>query len=120
MNDTKIDKRSKEYKELMAERNRLRAEQMLKSEQADAFSSQVTPEFKPSFITQVDPVESLIYSIRNGTAKIVKDERTGNRIAEIRLNEGHRFDLNLECGYDPSDNLARVRNHLIANFAIVG
>lgn len=113
MNDSKIDKRSREYKALMAERDRLQ------SEQADAFSSEVTPEFKPSFITQVDPVESLVYSIRNGTAKIVKDERTGNRIAEIRLNEGHRFDLNLECGYSPADNLARVRNHLVANFAIL-
>lgn len=113
MNDSKIDKRSREYKALIAERDRLQ------SEQVDAFSSEVTPEFKPSFITQVDPVESLVYSIRNGAAKIVKDERTGNRIAEIRLNEGHRFDLNLECGYSPADNLARVRNHLVANFAIL-
>lgn len=112
MNDSKIDKRSREYKALMAEK--------LAEEQSDAFSAHHVPEFKPSFITQVDPVESLVYSIRNGTAKIVKNERTGSRIAEIRLNEGHRFDLNLECGYDPSDNLARVRNHLIANFAILG
>ncbi len=106
-----MDKRSKEYKALMDEK--------LTTEQVDAFSSQITPDFKPTFITQVDPVESLVYSIRNGTAKITKDERTGSRIAEIRLNEGHRFDLNLECGYDASDNYARVKNHLIANFAIV-
>lgn len=60
-------------------------------------------------VTQIDPIEKLIYSITNGTAEIKQDERTKARIAHIRLASGALLDVNLDCG-----DIQHLRNRLFS------